>query len=78
MFVRDWLARGLSMKRIGVHRWSVKDVSNIGEGPMYDIDIGKHVLRMVTEDYQMACDICDAHNDTLDPSPCSDLSEEGQ
>ncbi len=45
-------------------RWKVLDSEEDG---MFDIDIGDMILRMVTDDYQMACDICSEHN-RQDPS----------
>ena len=39
--------------------WAVED----GPDGLHNINTGKHVLQMVTDDYQMACDLCMVHND---------------
>lgn len=45
------------------HEWGVLSSDEAG---MWDIDTGDgQVLRMVTDDYQMTCDLCGIHNASL-------------
>lgn len=44
-------------------------VLNSDEAGMWDIDTGKCILRMVTDDYQMVGDICTEHNESAPSSP---------
>ncbi len=50
------------MLREAEMRWTIRDSE---EPEMFEIDIGEGedaVLRMVIDDYQVACDLCEVHN----------------
>lgn len=50
----------------GAEKWTVEASADFSIGsPIYDINTGKELLRMVTKDYQCAVNICDAHNASL-------------
>lgn len=44
-----------------LQEWTVQD----GGDATWSINTGPFTLEMVTDDYQMACDICSTHNDTF-------------
>lgn len=52
----------LDSQRSQGREWNATEPDDDG---MYGLDTGKHVLQMVSEDYQVVCDIRDAHNASL-------------